>query len=100
MKKEDENDSVSTKNFRIIVRCEKDPYKHAKILEFQFFQVDGARADVGREYCETLAGLLDGTSKHYIFPPNEGSPIGRCDICRGKLTAVVTEVEKHAATKQ
>lgn len=39
-----------------------------------------------------LAGLLDGSSLLYLYPPGEGSPIGKCGICQAQIKAtVVTE---------
>ena len=73
------------KEFRITVRCATFPDAHAKILRIDH--------RLGREHVETLAGLLDGNSPHYIHPPGPGSPIGKCAICQGKLTATVEETE-------
>lgn len=82
------------KEIRIIVRCTGNEH-HAKVLK-----IDPA---LGFEYASTLAGLLDGTSPFYVFPPGgqdqihewpgeKGSPIGRCGICGEPFTCTVTEV--------
>ncbi len=34
--------------------------------------------EMSREWVEQLAGLLDGTSPLYVFPPGSDSPIGKC----------------------
>jgi hypothetical protein len=73
------------KEFRITIRCEAQPTVHAKVLRLDH--------KLGREYADCVAGLLDGTSVHYIYPPGPGSPIGKCGICQSKLTATVEEVE-------
>ena len=67
---------------RILVRC-VDNEAHAKTVRFD--------AALGMEYAETLAGLLDGSSRFYIFPPSKLSPIGRCAICHGELTCIIEE---------
>jgi hypothetical protein len=73
------------KEFRITIRCETFPGVHAKILHLPY--------SLGRGHAESLGELLDGTSPHYIHPPGPGSPIGKCAICQGKLTATVEEIE-------
>ena len=73
---------------RITVRCEKDD-SHAKILKISH--------GLGSEYAKGLAGLLDGSSPFYIHKPGPKSPIGKCCICQGKLSAEVEEV--HVAEK-
>ena len=67
---------------RIMVRCAKDK-DHAKVL-----RIDSA---LGLGYAETLAGLLDGSSPLYIYPPGEGSPIGKCAVCGAKLNCTVAQ---------
>ena len=83
--------------FRITVRCKSEPLTHAKILTFVFSDEVG-----GKEYCETFAGLIDGTSRHYVYPPGPNSPIGKCGICQGELTTEVEEVSgpPHANFKK
>lgn len=73
---------------RITVRCKNDQ-DHAKILKID--------ARLGIEYAEALCGLIDGSSRHYIHPPGDLSPIGKCGICHGKLAATVEEVETNDA---
>lgn len=46
---------------------------------------------LGRSYAEGLAGLLDGSSKMYLFPPGPGSVIGKCGICKAQIKCTVTE---------
>lgn len=41
-----------------------------------------------------LAGLLDGTSPAYVYPPGPDSPIGKCGICHSQLKCVLVG---HAA---
>ena len=55
----------------------------------QVMQVAG---NLGREYAERLAGLLDGTSDLYRYPPGEESVIGKCGICGAKITCEVSEL--------
>lgn len=71
---------------RIRAQCTKDE-DHAKILRF--------KASVGREYVETLAGLLDGSSPFYIFPPGDLSPIGKCGICGAPIKCSVFELRRE-----
>ncbi len=52
----------------------------------QIMKVD---ASLGREYAESLAGLLDGTSPLYLYPPGEDSCIGKCGICGKKITCTI-----------
>jgi hypothetical protein len=73
------------KEIRIAVRCVREPEKHAKVLRIA--------ADIGREFAETLAGLLDGTSEHYVLKPGPGSPIGKCGMCGAALETEVYEKE-------
>lgn len=46
-----------------------------------------------RQYVEQFAGLLDGTSPLYVYPPGTSSDIGKCGMCGGRFTAEVTEGE-------
>jgi hypothetical protein len=91
------------KEIRLKVQC-VDNEDHAKILElrhlpyphdpdlalrnpddwFPFVRYAGAQ----------LAALIDGSSPMYIHPPGEGSPIGRCALCQGKLKCTVEEIER------
>ena len=57
---------------RLIIKCAKHQ-DHQKILRFD--------EDLNLTFVEILARILDGTSKHYIHKPQEGSPIGKCAIC-------------------
>jgi hypothetical protein len=70
---------------RITVRCANHPLKHGKILRVSLA--------LGLEYAQMLAGLLDGSSKFYIYPPGPESPIGKCCTCGGALSAEVAEVD-------
>jgi hypothetical protein len=86
------------KEIRITVRCTVHE-DHAKILK-----LDPA---LGFDYATTLAGLLDGSSPFYIFPPGghdrveewpggKGSPIGRCALCGAPFTCTVSEIGEDA----
>lgn len=79
------------KEIRIILRCQNQPDKHAKILI-----IDEC---LGIEYAETLAELMDGTSRFYIYKPGPDSPIGKCATCGGQVKSEVIEVEKDAESK-
>jgi hypothetical protein len=46
-------------------------------------------AELGREYAYHLAGLLDGTSEMYRFPPGPESVIGKCGVCGSQITCEV-----------
>jgi len=72
------------KELRIAVRCVREPEKHAKVLRL---------LGMGREYAETLAELLDGTSSLYILKPGPGSPIGKCGMCGAAIETTVYEKE-------
>lgn len=67
---------------RLIIRCKKEPDKHAKILQMQ---------GLPREVVEDFAGLLCGTSPYYIHNPGPDSPIGKCVTCGGQLTYEIEE---------
>ena len=54
----------------------------------QVLQIAG---ELGLEYARGLAGLLDGTSDLYRFPPDEKSVIGKCGICGSQIECVVSE---------
>jgi len=71
--------------FRITVRCQREPAKHAKILRL--------KSEQGRQYADTLASLLDGSSPLFIHKPGPDSPIGKCATCGGGVEASVEEVE-------
>lgn len=45
--------------------------------------------DLPREYVLGMAGLLDGTSPLYVYPPGSESLIGKCGICRAQIRATV-----------
>ncbi len=76
---------------RIVVGCTKNE-NHAKVL-----MLDGG-CGMGR--AQVLADLLDGSSHFYIYPPGEGSPIGRCALCGGKLATQVTTVFQEEVKKE
>lgn len=40
---------------------------------------------------EMWAGLCDGTSHFYAYPPGPDSVIGKCGICGGMLSSKVEE---------
>lgn len=69
------------KGYVIVIVCEN---KHE-----QRITVDRWR---GRDYCESLASLFDGTSPLYKFSPKGTlSIMGKCGICRSELIATVEE---------
>jgi len=47
--------------------------------------------NVDRQFAEGFAGLIDGTSPMYVYPPDEKSSIGKCGICRSKVKATLVE---------
>lgn len=67
-------------DYLIEIECEKG---HKQVL-----QVVG---ELGSEWAENYAGLLDGTSPWYRFPPGDDSVIGKCGICGSKIHCEVTE---------
>lgn len=72
------------KSYEITIRCQAQPQKHAKVIRFQ---------DTDKNYVDTLAALLDGTSHLYIYKPGEFSPIGKCATCGGALRSEVKEID-------
>jgi hypothetical protein len=54
----------------------------------QALQLD---ADLGMDYAVMLGGLMDGTSRFYIYPPGPSSTIGKCSICQSPITVTVAE---------
>jgi len=73
------------KAIEIVVRCAKQPEKHAKKIRVS--------SELGMEWAQMFAGLLDGSSQFYIYKPGPNSPIGKCATCGGELSAEITEVE-------
>lgn len=54
----------------------------------------GVDPRLGIEFANQQAGLMDGTSPHYVVSPvGTDSPIGKCGICKAQLTARVFETE-------
>lgn len=43
----------------------------------------------GEDYARSFAGLLDGSSPMYKFPPGPESVIGKCGICGKRVKATV-----------
>lgn len=74
---------------RLTVRCANQPNKHAKVLRLD--------AELGKEFAQGLADLLDGSSSLYIYKPGANSPIGKCCTCGGQLSATVEETEAEDA---
>ena len=72
------------KQIRLIIKCIRDD-DHQKLLKFA--------AELGMNYVETFAGLLCGTSPHYVHKPGPKSPIGKCATCGGGLEYSIAEVE-------
>lgn len=68
---------------RLIIKCSKHA-DHQKILRFN--------EDLDRSILQILARIIDGTSEHYIHRPQEGSPIGKCVICREPITTEIVEL--------
>ena len=56
------------------------------------FSMRFATSDFDREYVERYAGLVDGTSPHYVTNPREDptAKIGHCE-CGGLLASDITE---------
>jgi hypothetical protein len=52
-------------------------------------QVLQVAESLGRDYAQHLAGLLDGTSELYRYPPDENSVIGKCGVCGAKIECEV-----------
>ncbi len=52
-------------------------------------QVIKVDSSLGEEWARNLAGLLDGTSPMYVYPPGEDSPIGKCGVCGTPITATI-----------
>lgn len=66
--------------YRVTIRCTENK-DHAKILQM----------NLPLAMVEDFAGLMDGTSPMFIYPPGPGSPIGKCGICRGQLMSTIEE---------
>lgn len=62
----------------------------------QALQLD---ADLGMEYAVMLAGLMDGSSRFYIYPPGPSSMIGKCGICKSQITITVAEEDDPPAAR-
>jgi hypothetical protein len=67
---------------RIMVQCTANK-AHAKLIS-----VDHS---LGMEYASTLAGLLDGSSRHFIHKPGPNSPLGKCGVCQAQIKCTVEE---------
>lgn len=76
------------KQIRLTIKCTRDP-DHQKLLKID--------ASLGMEYAETFAGLLCGTSPHYVHKPGPKSSIGKCATCGGQLEYEIEEVEAKDA---
>jgi hypothetical protein len=74
-----EEEGMSEIDVCIEATCEKG---HRQLL-----QIEGQ----GREWALTLAGLLDGSSEMYRFPPGPESPIGKCGVCGSQISCEVKE---------
>lgn len=54
----------------------------------------GVDPRLGYEFAVQQAGLMDGTSPHFVKSPiGTDSPIGKCEICKAQLTACVSEID-------
>lgn len=71
--------------FKIVAECKKG---HSQILH-----VEG----MDRKSVELQAGLIDGTSPFYLYPPDETSVIGKCGFCGRKFICSVYEDDKWPA---
>ena len=71
--------------FVIELVCESDP------AHTSYITLEGCT----REYADRLAGIMDGTSDFYLYPPRDsptpGSMLARCQRCQGWLLATVKE---------
>lgn len=47
----------------------------------------------GEVYAATLAGLLDGSSPLYVYPPGQESKIAKCGICGTAIKCTLVGVE-------
>lgn len=70
-------------NYQIRAQC-SGTCKKTQVIRYEGFS---------REWVETQAGLLDGTSPLYVIKPGPDSPgtIGRCETCGGGFTCTVEE---------
>lgn len=50
-----------------------------------------------KEGAELFAGLLDGTSPAFLYPPGPESVIGKCGICQKPFKCTVKEVKEQRA---
>ncbi len=48
-----------------------------------------------KEMVQMQAGLFDGTSEWYVFPPQDDSALCQCGICGAKIKCQVTEEPDH-----
>ena len=79
---------ATKRQIRLIIKCVRD-HDHQKLLKFS--------AELGMDYVETFAGLLCGTSPHYVHKPGPNSPIGKCATCGGQIEYTIEEVEAKNA---
>lgn len=83
--------------YDLVVRCQARPMLHAKTLRI---------VGKDKEWVETLARLLDGTSDLYVLKPGALSPIGKCATCGAPLECEIKESrgkaweQRHAKTEQ
>lgn len=73
----------------MLVRCIREPGKHAKLLKFN-------SEKFSREMVELIAAVFDGTSPHFTYKPGPGSPIGKCVLCGAALETEIQEIDSHA----
>lgn len=85
------------KVIRLTIRCSKNPEKHAKLVRFPDASeqvLHFGAASFPREWVESYAQLLCGTSPLYVFPPGPNSPIGKCGVCGATgLTYAIKEAD-------
>lgn len=77
--------------YRITLRCQRQPDVHAKILRLR--NTPEMPGTIDRLYVEGLARILDGTSPFYIYAPGPDSTIGKCATCGGQLESSIEERE-------
>jgi predicted acyltransferase len=67
-------------NYLITARCDAG---HGQVLTVAH--------RMGLAWAEVLAGLLDGSSSVYSYPPEPESVLNKCGICGARIQCTVTE---------
>lgn len=68
---------AEAKPVEMYLRCENG---HDQVIIVRGLDLDTVKG---------MAGLIDGTSPMYVYPPGPESMIGKCGICRGKIMSEV-----------